>query len=227
MSSTCRNGGAPGHALSPLVRTAITTALADPSPEGWDLVCIALAEACCEGDFLQRLKLVKSKLRGWPVEVARPAPDAALYRKPSHAAGVAALAYAVRENNLYPHYIEQVCTSPLLRRRGGGQAVHLARAFTGRLDGGAGQYRIGEAGQGDLTGGLVVDYFARAANRDRCIEVRLEVEVKTIKGRIREDQALRQAAFAERGGLYIITRSIADCCSQLVAARERIRVDLL
>ena len=51
--------------------------------------------------------------------------------------------------------------------------------------------------------------------------------MKTAKGRIREDQALRQAAFAERGGLYIITRSIADCCSQLVAARERIRVDLL
>ena len=88
MSSTC----APDHALSPLVRTAITTALADPSPEGWDLVCVALAEACCEGDFLQRLKLVKSKLRGWPVEVARPAPDATIYRKPSHAASVAAKA---------------------------------------------------------------------------------------------------------------------------------------
>jgi HJR/Mrr/RecB family endonuclease len=78
-----------------------------------------------------------------------------------------------------------------------------------------------------LTGGLVVDYFARAANRDRCIEVRLEVEVKTIKGRIREDQALRQAAFTQRGGVYILTRSIADCIAQLVAARERIRTDLL
>jgi hypothetical protein len=223
MAETC----AAGHAISPLVRTAIVTALADPSPESWDFACVKLAEACCEHDFLQRLKLVKSKLRGWPVEVARPAPDAAIYRKPSHAASVAQLAYAVRETNLYPVYVEQVCASPLLRRRDGGQAVHLARAFTGRLDGGAGQYRIGEAGQGDLTGGLVVDYCARAANRDRRIEVRLEVEVKTAKGRIREDQALRQAAFTERGGLYIITRSIADCIAQLVAARERIRVDLL
>ena len=223
MAETC----AAGHAISPLVRTAISTALADPSPESWDSACVKLAEACCEHDFLQRLKLVKSKLRGWPVEVARPAPDAAIYRKPSHAASVAQLAYAVRETNLYPAYVEQVCASPLLRRRDGGQAVHLARAFTGRLDGGAGQYRIGEAGQGDLTGGLVVDYCARAANRDRRIEVRLEVEVKTAKGRIREDQALRQAAFTERGGLYIITRSIADCIAQLVAARERIRVDLL
>ena len=223
MAETC----AAGHALSTLVRAAITFALADPSPESWDIACVKLAEACCEHDFLQRLKLAKSKLRGWPVEVARPAPDAALYRKPSHAASVAALAYAVRETNLYPAYIEQVCASPLLRRRDGGQAVHLARAFTGRLDGGAGQYRIGEAGQGDLTGGLVVDYCARAANKNRRIEVRLEVEVKTAKGRIREDQALRQTAFAERGGLYVLTRSIADCISQLVAARERIRTDLL
>ena len=221
MAETC----AVGHALSPLVRAAITFALADPSPESWDIACVKLAEACCEHDFLQRLKLVKAKLRGWPVEVARPAPDAALYRKPSHAASVAALAYAVRETNLYPAYIEQVCASSLLRRRDGGQAVHLARAFTGRLDGGSGQYRIGEAGQGDLTGGLVVDYCARGNWRH--IEVRLEVEVKTAKGRIREDQALRQAAFAERGGLYILTRSIADCISQLVAARERIRTDLL
>ena len=221
MAETC----VAGHALSPLVRAAITFALADPSPESWDIACVKLAESCCEHDFLQRPKLVKSKLRGWPVEVARPAPDAALYRKPSHAASVAALAYAVRETNLYPAYIEQVCASPLLRRRDGGQAVHLARAFTGRLDGGAGQYRIGEAGQGDLTGGLVVDYCARGNWRH--IEVRLEVEVKTAKGRIREDQALRQTAFAERGGLYVLTRSIADCISQLVAARERIRTDLL
>ena len=223
MAETC----VAGHALSPLVRAAITFALADPSPESWDIACVKLAEACCEHDFLQRLKLVKSKLRGWPVEVARPAPDAALYRKPSHAASVAALAYAVRETNLYPAYIEQVCASPLLRRRDGGQAVHLARAFTGRLDGGAGQYRIGEAGQGDLTGGLVVDYYTRPSDPWKRIEVRLEVEVKTARGRIREDQALRQAAFAERGGLYVLTRSIADCISQLVAARERIRTDLL
>ena len=223
MAATC----VAGHALAPLVRAAITFALADPSPESWDLACVKLAEACCEHDFLQRLKLAKSKLRGWPVEVARPAPDAALYRKPSHAASVAALAYTVRETNLYPAYIEQVCASPLLRRRDGGQAVHLARAFTGRLDGGAGQYRIGEAGQGDLTGGLVVDYYTRPSDPWKRIEVRLEVEVKTAKGRIREDQALRQAAFAERGGLYVLTRSIADCISQLVAARERIRTGLL
>lgn len=223
MAETCTAG----HAISPLVRTAIATALSDPSPESWDFACVKLAEACCEHDFLQRLKLVKSKLRGWPVEVARPAPDATIYRKPSHAASVAQLAYAVRETNLYPVYVEQVCNSPLLRRRDGGQAVHLARAFTGRLDGGAGQYRIGEAGQGDLTGGLVVDFYTRPSENWKRIEVRLEVEVKTAKGRIREDQALRQAAFTERGGLYIITRSIADCIAQLVAARERIRVDLL
>lgn len=227
MAETC----AAGHAISPLVRTAITTALADPSPESWDATCVLLSQACCEHDFLNRLKLakklVKARQGGWPVEVARPAPDPAIFRKPSHAASVGQLSYTVREVDLYPAYVQQVCASPLLRRRDGGQAVHLARAFTGRLDGGAGQYRIGEAGQGDLTGGLVVDYCARAANRDRRIEVRLEVEVKTAKGRIREDQALRQAAFTERGGLYIITRSIADCIAQLVAARERIRIDLL
>ena len=219
------------HALTSDVRDAITAALADPSPESWDAACVILSQACCEHDFLNRLKLakklVKARQGGWPVEVARPAPNAAIYRKPSHAASVAALAYAVRETNLYPAYIEQVCASSLLRRRDGGQAVHLARAFTGRLDGGAGQYRIGEAGQGDLTGGMVVDYYTRPSDPWKRIEVRLEVEVKTAKGRIREDQALRQAAFAERGGLYVLTRSIADCISQLVAARERIRTDLL
>ena len=73
----------------------------------------------------------------------------------------------------------------------------------------------------------MVDFYTRPSENWKRIEVRLEVEVKTAKGRIREDQALRQAAFTERGGLYIITRSIADCIAQLVAARERIRVDLL
>mgnify|MGYP000526499927 CR=1 FL=1 len=211
------------HKMSLGVMEHIRVALKAPSPDSWETVCVLLAEACCEDDFLARVRLVKSQLRGWPIEVPR-AVDPTIFRKPSHAATVASLAYAVREANLYPAYIGQVCASPLLVRRDGGQAVHLARAFTGRLDGGAGQYRIGEAGQGDLTGGLVVDYSRGAAWG--CIEVRLEVEVKTAKGRVREDQALRQAAFAARGGLYILTRSIVDCVAQLVAARRAIAANL-
>lgn len=224
------------------------------SPKTWrrllELLCdpqLSPAQRRVEVAWLRR------ELRQWPAEVSRPAPTAKIVERrycggrSATAAQLAAFFIAhddvkplcriVHETDLYPLYIEKVCTSPLLRLHDGTQAVHLARAFTGKLA----ERRIGQAGQGDLAGGLCVEWWARprgcrwaggpglpaadASHGDperHVLDVRLEVEVKMDDGELEDSQVARQTFFARRGGVYVVPTRCAEAIELILLERARI-----
>lgn len=188
----------------------LTSLLNQPSESNWLAICECLSKVCCDTHFITILGWVKLQLRKWPIMLNRPEPSAVTFAKPSQELAVRHLCVKVQEKDLYGHYIAKVCTHPLLQLPDGTPRVHLARAFTGGLDVGHKFLSIGEVGQADLRGGLIIEIGTLR------LELRLEVEVKMKKGRVRDDQSTRQAAVTARGGVYIIARSPEDAVEQLV-----------
>lgn len=72
--------------------------------------------------------------------------------------------------------------------------------------------RMGVPGCGDLTGIVTVSG----------IGIRLEIEVKTEKGRQSEQQIKFGKMVADRGGIYILARSVDDAIFQLEEAIDEI-----
>jgi hypothetical protein len=72
--------------------------------------------------------------------------------------------------------------------------------------------RMGVPGCGDLTGIVTISG----------IGIRLEIEVKTEKGRQSEQQIKFGKMVADRGGIYILARSVADAVSQLEEAIDEV-----
>lgn len=72
--------------------------------------------------------------------------------------------------------------------------------------------RMGVPGCGDLTGIVTVSG----------IGIRLEIEVKTQKGRQSEQQIKFGKMVADRGGIYILARSVDDAILQLEEAIDQI-----
>jgi len=72
--------------------------------------------------------------------------------------------------------------------------------------------RMGVPGCGDLTGIVTISG----------IGIRLEIEVKTENGRQSEQQIKFGKMVADRGGVYILARSVSDAIFQLEEAIDQI-----
>lgn len=72
--------------------------------------------------------------------------------------------------------------------------------------------RMGVAGCADLTGIVTISG----------IGIRLEIEVKTQKGRQSDQQIRFEKMVQDRGGIYILARSVDDAVSQLEEAINEI-----
>lgn len=68
--------------------------------------------------------------------------------------------------------------------------------------------RMGVAGCADLTGIVTISGLG----------IRLEIEVKTAKGRQSDQQIRFEKMVNDRGGIYILARSVDDAISQLEEA---------
>lgn len=222
----------------------------DASPLSWRRLCELLCDPTLPPSQRRaEVAWLRRELRAWPEEVSRPLPTLKVVerlhgklpadRMPAFFEAVddvrGQLCRVVKEVDLYPLYVERVCTSPLLRLGDGTQAVHLARAFTGQLA----ERRIGQAGQGDLVGGLCIEWWcdkfnsrwaqernAGAGAALHRLDVRLEVEVKMDDGEMEDSQLARQKFFARRGGVYVVPVRIAQCVEMIAAERDRIVAEL-
>lgn len=221
--------------------------LAEPGPESWAGIVRLLSDPRFDPAEVAE---VERELRAWPPEVERSAPRAWL---PESHAALLKLARAVREVDLYPHYIRAAAESPRLRLRDGTPAVRLQRSFSGALQGAHGRmHQIGVPGQGDLCGSLCVEFqtsnlcptcngeggrmdgvvwsacaadCASGAMIHR-LAVALEVEVKRGAGKQSPVQRQREEALRRRGELYLCVRTTAEMLRLLEAERDRILRDL-
>jgi len=148
-------------------------------------------------------------LSQWPKEIPRDAPDGKHALDPPLKALLSRcnILHEIDETYTYPIYLEKITTHPDLTDRSlpSGQAVRLARAFTGKLA----DRRIGQTGQADLVGGLsIVIHGVR-------IERTLEIEVKMPWGKQSKEQEARMGALRARGGVYLLVRSVAEAVESL------------
>ena len=148
-------------------------------------------------------------LAQWPKEIPRDAPDGKHALDPPLKAILSRcnILHEIDETYTYPIYLEKIATHPDLADRSlaSGQAVRLARAFTGKLA----DRRIGQTGQADLVGGLSI---VVAGVR---IERTLEIEVKMPWGKQSKEQEQRMIALQRRGGIYLLVRSVAEAVEGL------------
>ena len=145
----------------------------------------------------------------WPKEITREPKRATPEQKARLLA--TRVTNSLRETDTYPVYIAGICGHPALSLpTPPRQAVHLERAYTGKLD----DRRIGTVGQADLRGGLTVEVNGRRL----CLE--LAVEVKMPGGKLEPEQiAWRDAAIA-RGVLYVEARSVAQAVADIARLRD-------
>ena len=97
---------------------------------------------------------------------------------------------------------------------------HIVRGFVGaaRAIKSDTWLNIGELGQGDLPGWFSVELSPYGR-----IALKLEVEIKSLKGTLSPGQKKRRDELARAGALYISAKSVASVVGQLVAAREALK----
>lgn len=139
------------------LRAEFTPHLADPSPESWREICRLLDDPrITASQHMLDVHRLADELAAWPPEIERP--PLKHWHDGAHAAELR-LCLAVREVDLYRHYIDAAASAPALRLRDGAPAARLERAFTGSLQGQGGRaHRVGVKGQGDLHGSLCVEW---------------------------------------------------------------------
>jgi hypothetical protein len=193
--------------------------LADPGPESWAQIVRLLSDPRADPAEVAE---VGRELRAWPPEVERPAP-----RTWAGKAALLKLTRALREVDLYPHYIRAAAESLRLRLRDGTPAVRLQRSFTGSLQGAHGRiHQIGVPGQGDLCGSLCVEWRVYHSGGCRRFAVALEIEVKRSAGKQSAAQHEREEALWRRGELYLCVRTTAEMLLRLEAERDRLLTEL-
>jgi hypothetical protein len=140
------------------LRAEFTPHLADPSPESWREICRLLDDPrITASQHMLDVHRLADELAAWPPEIERP--PLKHWHDGAHAAELR-LCLAVREVDLYRHYIDAAAGAPALRLRDGAPAARLERAFTGSLQGQGGRaHRVGVKGQGDLHGSLCVEWI--------------------------------------------------------------------
>ncbi len=119
-------------------------------------------------------------------------------------------------------------SDPVLSERDIQATVHLAlgsrldvrifRQNTGAARTGKGAVvRFGTVGQADLSGIVMLAPF---------VGIRLEVECKSARGRVSDEQRKWGMMIARFGGIYFVTRSAEDALAQLDSAIETRRSEL-
>lgn len=138
------------------LRAEFTPHLADPSPASWREICRLLDDPrITASQHTLDVHRLAEELAAWPPEIERP--PLKHWHDGAHAE--LRLCLAVREVDLYRHYIDAAAGAPALRLRDGAPAARLERAFTGALQGQSGKaHRVGVKGQGDLHGSLCVEW---------------------------------------------------------------------
>lgn len=183
---------------------------------------------------------LKRALASWPKEVPRPAPKS--WR------GVCAYDQLMRsicldvkeDEQLYHHYITEICGSPRLRLRDGSPAVNLRRALRGTVTlQGGGQLTLGanQSGLADTDGFMTIEWDKPVRALTYRTNFYIEVEIK-LDGKIppmareyrgiskrvltqtEQDQCQRQQAQLARGGCYIFAERVAEAIDELVRYRD-------
>ena len=217
-----------------------TAELFDPSPQGWhkcakeldrlwDAVYgpTVLAQLDKHKRLEDSLVACQTAINTWPTAARKAVPRDPLKHwrrstsrdKPGHDA-LLDLCLKVKEVHTYEYFITEVCNHPDLLFPDGTQQCHLARGFTGaaRSMKSDAWLNIGERGQGDLPGWLSVDLVPYGR-----IALKLEVEIKSLTGKLSPGQRTRRDELARAGALYISAKSVTSVVGQLVAAREALR----
>lgn len=181
---------------------------------------------------------IKRGLTAWPKELPRPAPKA-LPRQ------LLPLCLDVAENEqLYHHYITEICGSPRLRLRDGSPAVSLWRQPRGSVtlqSGGQVTLGAGQPGLADLGGFMTVEWEQWGTGYVTHCHTNLYVEIEVkIDGKIpnlareyrgsskraltqtEQDQCQRQQAMLRRGGCYIFAERTAEAIEALVQYRDEV-----
>ena len=187
---------------------------------------------------------LKRALASWPKEVPRPAPKS--WR------GVCAYDQVMRsicldvkeDEQLYHHYITEICGSPRLRLRDGSPAVNLWRQPRGvvTLQGG-GQVTLGagQPGLADVGGTMTVEWehwdqgyvTHRRTNLYIEIEIKIDQKIpplareyrgtsKRVLTQTEQDQCQRQQAQLARGGCYIFAERVCEAIDELVRYRDEV-----
>lgn len=171
---------------------------------------------------------IKRSLAAWPKELPRPAPKG-LPRQ------LLPLCLDVAENEqLYHHYIAEICGSPRLRLRDGSPAVNLWRQPRGTvtLQGGS-QVTLGagQPGLADVGGFMTVEWDKYRAGF--YVEFEIKIDGKIPRGAVEyrgssvrqlsqteRDQVLRQHAQLKRGGFYCFAERVSEAVDAAVSFRN-------
>ena len=187
---------------------------------------------------------LKRALASWPKEVPRPAPKS--WR------GVCAYDQLMRsicldvkeDEQLYHHYLTEICGSPRLRLRDGSPAVNLWRQPRGVVtlqNGGQVTLGAGQSGLADVGGTMTVEWehwdqgYVTHHRTNLYIEVEIKIDQKIpplareyrgtskrVLTQTEQDQCQRQQAQLARGGCYIFAERVAEAIDELVRYRDEV-----
>lgn len=187
---------------------------------------------------------LKRALASWPKEVPRPAPKS--WR------GVCAYDQIMRsicldvkeDEQLYHHYLTEICGSPRLRLRDGSPAVNLWRQPRGTVTlQGGGQVTLGagQPGLADVGGFMTIEWehwdqgyvTHHRTNLYTEIEIKIDGKIppmareyrgtsKRVLTQTEQDQCQRQQAQLARGGCYIFAERVAEAIDELVRYRDEV-----
>lgn len=199
-------------------RDDVVAALATPCESSWrGIVRIGNRLAKREGplavvDRAYFQRLLADRLTTWPPELARKVPPT----WPPEWRTLAEL--RVREIDTYGRYIVGVGADPRLRRKDGGQAVHLRRRFVGgaRTFDGRALMKLGDVGEPDLRGWMTLDLSWGP------LAVEVAVEVKEPGGRLDPDQEKWRDAALLAGVTYCCVTTVEEAVLFLVETRRRL-----
>ena len=231
---------------------ALAELLASKRPDGdtWaDVVKLLDTHVMSQSD----IDAIRRRLADWPREVPRPAPKT--WVKSSSVTGASlllrqhaqllSLCLDVKEDEqLYHHYITEICGNPRLRLRDGSPAVNLWRQPRGvvTLQGGS-QVTLGagQPGLADVGGTMTVEWehwdqgyvTHRRTNLYIEIEIKIDQKIpplareyrgtsKRVLTQTEQDQCQRQQAQLARGGCYIFAERVSEAIDELVRYRDEV-----
>jgi len=218
-----------------------TAELSDPSPQGWHKCAKELDRlwgklttkqsyslyTLAQSDYDCAVGECWDAINTWPTSAQKAVPRDPLKHwrrstqrdEPGHDA-LLDLCLKVKEVHTYEYFITEVCNHPDLLWPDGTQQCHIVRGFVGaaRAIKSDTWLNIGELGQGDLPGWFSVELSPYGR-----IALKLEVEIKSLKGTLSPGQKKRRDELARAGALYISAKSVASVVGQLVAAREALK----
>lgn len=196
-------------------RDELRDALATPCATSWSVVVgtgnrlLRREGPLAEAERWDFLAALRTRLRSWPPELCRKCPPdwPEAWRKVAER--------AVREVDTYGRYVDGVGADPRLRRANGRQAVKLRRRFVGAVQTlGGRRMKVGEPGEPDLQGRMVLDLPGGV------LAVSVAVEVKEPGGSLEPVQETWRDVALDDGVLWICVTTVEEAVLLLVEARR-------